>query len=306
MNSGKLAYVTDYNNSNTLISQKIYAESGKLIKHYKQNDFIDNELIDGNYYDVNTTNGFVISMDSISQVGQQHQVVKIDDISFIVANKTGRDIKFYKKSSSDKYSELVFTRLYQKDSNGVAASFISYENQNRNEYNYEDIYDKEDHAITVSQIKEQTVSQLFDSLKLVEWGTNVYEEENLMKINNLDTTYALSFLNKTQSDGYNGNSGFVDGYINLTDMLVVSKNKKFGLYNYNLEGVAFNYKANTVGITEVSASKYGSTDAKMLLDVKYDAIELLSPLIIVKLNDAYGIYHWNFSNWYYWSNVNLV
>ena len=119
-----------------------------------------------------------------------------------------------------------------------------------------------------------------------------YREENILKINNLDTSYQLTFLNKKKQDGYNGNSSFVDGYKNVTKLLVVTKNNKVGLYNYSLENVKFDNKKDTTRENELVSGRvrYGSTNAKVLLPVKYDAIQFLNPLIIVKLNNAYGIY----------------
>lgn len=554
MGSGKLASVTNYKDEYTLISKKIYDESGKMIKHYKQNDFLSGDLINGNYYNVKTTNGFAISIDSTSQVSQQHQVVKINNISHITFEKERKRgyIDFFRKLSSDKYSKLDFELLY-RNVNEAFASFTSYKYDDSVDdiYDHDDIYNDDNSTIAINQIKEQPVSQLLESLKLVEWKSNYseynsyhrdtidyrvtfkrlnnyvysfvkekftvkknggfgsfynekddaikkwrvqevdfytvyifllngnkpilvftdgseidyliiptkdnnyivnfkdrknhklqqqsytklskktlekviqhgnsqnfyrskikskknyianafdeiiinkpydsiqfknqyiigrnkneidiynsklqklpvknirqvyfdkenlqvltnnkvfyidalgnetkikfisysfcgtvsstdytllqtkeekpvnaikiyyggmgrgYSAESLLKINNLDTTYSLTFLNKTKNDGYDGNSGFVDGYKNLTNMLVVTKNNKFGLYRYSLKDVNFKHKSDEIGIVDINTPKYGSTNAKELLSVKYDAIELRSPLIIVKLNKAYGIY----------------
>ncbi|QCE42982.1 hypothetical protein [Psychroserpens sp. NJDZ02] len=553
MNSGQLASVSDYNDNYTLTAQKIYNETGKKLKHYKQSDFFGSRLIDGNYYEVKTSNGFAVFIDSTSQVSQQKQVVKIDDISLIQAAKTNSYINFYKKIATDNYSEIDFRILHKNQDNGVLASFVTYNNPNNSTYSINDLYDEREHSIAINQIKEQTVLQLFESLKSIEWETNYsetnrydsdtiahkttfkllnnyiftnvdntfttksrggfgsfytsedddvkkwrldklhfytmrvfllngnkpiiilsdeqdikyyiiptidnsfivnfkdrkyniaqpkvyipfsdralqslvayvdasnfykiskktgkhyianafnetiidkaydsiqltkqyiigrhkntidiyniklqklpiqnirqayydrgnlqvltndglfyidalgnntqrksisysfcgtvsstdftifetkgqnpvnaikiyyggvgrgYREENILKINNLDTSYQLTFLNKKKQDGYNGNSSFVDGYKNVTKLLVVTKNNKVGLYNYSLENVKFDNKKDTTRENELVSGRvrYGSTNAKVLLPVKYDAIQFLNPLIIVKLNNAYGIY----------------
>ncbi|AUC76469.1 toxin-antitoxin system YwqK family antitoxin [Olleya sp. Bg11-27] len=551
MNSGQLASVSDYQDNYTLTAQKIYDESGTVLKQYKQKDFLGSKIKEGRYYEVKTTNGFAVSIDSTSQISQQKQVVKIDDISLIQADKTNGYISLYKKIATDNYSEIDFSILHKLNANGASASFVSYNNPNSSSYSSNDLYDEDEYSIAINQIKEQTVSQLFESLKSIEWQSNYneiisykkdtiahktsfkllnnyifafideafttknyggfgsfytekddnvkkwridnrhfyttrvfllngnkpiiilsdendidyyiiptkdnkfivnfedsedniakqqaynqfsdqtlqtiveyidtrnfysistnsnkhyianpfdeividkpydsiqltkqyiigrhkktidiyniklqklpintirqvyfdrgnlqvltdngpfyidalgnetqrklisysfcgtvsatdytiiqtkgqkpanaikiyyggigrgYHEENILKINNLDTSYTLTFLNKTKQDGYDGNSSFVDGYKNVTNVLIASKNNKFGLYSYSPEGVDFDYNRNDSALIDIDNSKYGSTDATMLLPVTYDAIQFRNPLIIVKLNNTYGIY----------------
>ncbi len=551
MDSGKLASVKVYNNEGVFVEQTIYERSGKLIKHYEKNDFLNDKLAEGSYHALKTTNGFVVAIDSTSQVSQQHQVVNLNAISAVVADKTDGDMAFYKKTASDAYSKLDFKLLHQKQSHGTSASFVSHWDSDT--YTNEDLFDKDVHTVAISQIKTQSVAQLFESLKLVAWGgayktsnryndtkidhrstfkllnnyifsyveeafttkdnggfgsyivedddavekwriqhsalymirvfmlngnkpilvlsddaniayyiiptsdnrfivnfqdredhilqqqsyetfsnstletlilysnsnafynviqkdekyyaTNAFNEvviekaydslqlahhyiigrneseitiynsklqklplenvqqvyydngnlqvlttnrhfysnalghetkrksisysfcgtvsstdftlvetkgkkpihaikirygglgrgyttERLIKINNLDLSYTVTFLNKTKQEGYDGNSSFVQGYKDVTGMLLVNKNGKFGLYSYQLNDVDFKSQISSTGtgIIPIETPKQGSTNAKELLPVIYDAIEFRNPLLVVKRDNAYGIY----------------
>ena len=119
-----------------------------------------------------------------------------------------------------------------------------------------------------------------------------YTTERLIKINNLDLSYTVTFLNKTKQEGYDGNSSFVQGYKDVTGMLLVNKNGKFGLYSYQLNDVDFKSQISSTGtgIIPIETPKQGSTNAKELLPVIYDAIEFRNPLLVVKRDNAYGIY----------------
>ena len=125
---------------------------------------------------------------------------------------------------------------------------------------------------------------------------------SVLLLKNLGAEYNLTFLNKTKIEGYDGNSNFVEDYVNRTNFLVVDKDKKFGLYTYN-PNIEFNtednskneQKRNEKGLLEpidinINKQSYGSTIAEELLPVIYDEIELQEPLIIVKKDKKYGIY----------------
>lgn len=557
MATGKLATVIHYDYT-TIIGQEIYSKDGKLIKKYAKNDFLNNQLINGNHYKVQTANGFAVSIDSTTHSSQQSQVVNINNVDLINTASNGY-INFYKKVNTDTYTDFNFKLLYENNSKVVSASFKSNGYHTSNTSAYNDIHDKNDITITIDQVKEQSISQLFESLKTVEWSShynhidsydndttkhkttfkyynnhiftyvdeeyaidkrggfgsfytdedkdvkkwridnldfydirvfmlngtrpivilsedygiehyiiptkdggfvtsfedskhnkskqqpyaaftnqtleqlmlssnskqfytvkkqnkkhfiaNIFNElavkkaydsiqlvhqyiigrntneidiyntqlqklpikniqqayydrgnlqilsnnrhyyidalgnetkqrsitysfcgtvsstdftilpvsnkkhvqkikiyfggmgrgysyNKILKIKNLDASYNLTFLNKTKNEGYDGNSSFVDGYVNRSNMLVAAKNNKYGLYSFNHRDVVYKSKvkknekdkSGRPVIHRPSDTKYGSTDAKELLPVLYDAIELRDPLIIVKKNNSYGIY----------------
>ncbi len=127
--------------------------------------------------------------------------------------------------------------------------------------------------------------------------------EEILTLDNLDASYDLKFLNNTKEDGYDGNSMFIEGYVNRTNALIASKNKKFGLYTYNHKNVKYKRKKSKPKkivdedgienelpeIIAPSAPEYGNTSAKEILPVVYDSIKLKDPLIIVEKDNSYGI-----------------
>ncbi len=147
--------------------------------------------------------------------------------------------------------------------------------------------------------EKATSKKLVNAIKITsgEFGHEPMKN-NILLLENLDHKYDITFLNKTKSEGYDGNSSFVDGYQNRTNLLVAKRRKKVGLFSYSHD-VKFNYldketpKDDALLIPEIidiNAPKYGKTKAKELLPVQYDEIELREPLIIVKKDDKYGIY----------------
>ncbi|MBO0593513.1 hypothetical protein I2486_19105 [Cellulophaga sp. E16_2] len=108
--------------------------------------------------------------------------------------------------------------------------------------------------------------------------TSTHNPLFLFSFENLDNSYDLTFLNKKK---------YIGNYDNNQYLLVVTKNKKVGLFSYQIPftGDTINKKSNTI-----EEAKNVSTVAKQLLSVDYDGIELRGALIIVKKDKRYGIF----------------
>lgn len=157
---------------------------------------------------------------------------------------------------------------------------------------------------TSFEIIKSKKNKHFNAIEIRTGGLGGFPSQKELLLKNLEAEYDVTFLNKTKRDGYDGNSSFVDGYIDRTHLLVVGKNKKVGLYTYNDDNIEFNF-GNVIEDTEqkdengivkppqiidINQSKYGSTLAEELLPILYDEIKLIEPLIIVKKDEKYGIY----------------
>ncbi len=110
-------------------------------------------------------------------------------------------------------------------------------------------------------------------------GVSSHEYSEYIYLTNLKNKQDITFLNKTKTDGYDGNSFIVAGYINRTQTLLVKDNDKFGLYSYPRE---LEHNIN---------EREKKTNAKELLPIEYSSIELREPLIILKKDKKFGIYN---------------
>lgn len=87
-------------------------------------------------------------------------------------------------------------------------------------------------------------------------------------LKNLDKKYDITFLNGKKGYSYSDNSKDVDGYITETARLIVSKNKKKGLYYYDYKKLKSKYK--------------GNTSAVKILPIIYDDITYKGGLFLLK------------------------
>ncbi len=166
-------------------------------------------------------------------------------------------------------------------------------------------FDEEFHSKKFKIIKTKAKKPLNAIVESTVSGTLKYTI--ILSLKNLDTSFKVTFLNRRKEDHYGSNNNLFldDGYINQTNVLVVSKNKKFGLYTYNYNNVAYEKKKSKSkkNVDEdgdggeheppeaiaFNAPLYGNTSAKEILPVVYDSIKLNEPLIIVEKDNSYGI-----------------
>ncbi|SNR15692.1 toxin-antitoxin system YwqK family antitoxin [Tenacibaculum jejuense] len=174
MNTGKLATITNYDKHNHISEEKIYEENGDLLKTYTEDDFLKNDFINGNYYEAKTNNGFVVAIDSSETYSYRNQIVKINDINLI--HIEDQNVDFYKKAGSNVYQSFYYDILYDDYNNKTVTAFTT-DGFSTRKYVYDKIFDKDDTVITINQVKEQSVEELFQSLRNVAWGSNYIEKK---------------------------------------------------------------------------------------------------------------------------------
>ncbi len=148
---------------------------------------------------------------------------------------------------------------------------------------------------TVSRTKfliEDTVKQR-PMIKINHGGLAHHLYQKKIILTNLKNKQEITFLHKTKQHYRDGNSRFVEGYVDRTQTLLVKNNHKFGLYSYpqdvkcELENID---KKKAKEIQQVIPDCVVETKAKELLPIEYDNIALREPFIILEKDHRFGIY----------------